>query len=680
MVLSKSEKMTFEAAGGQHHLRLESGRDLAHLPNLDPKLWAALSCPIDGLALEKRTLEFVDTNGDGRIRREEILDAVAWTFSMLKNPQELHLQKDALALENINENNPEGRGLIKSAQLILNNLGKCGVVEVSLADTMDTGKILSNARGNGDGIIPPGVTDDPLLDQAIKDILLTVGGEKDRNAKDGATLESVERFFEAAEGFVGWWRRGHGGGGRPDCPIMIFGEETPACYEAFAAVAEAIDRFFFLHQLADYESEAIPLLNLNAADLQTLKELNPPALEPALARFPIAPIQHELDLNGKLNPYYRESLQKFKTLVVAPIFDPQKHRLSRRDWLTVKEKMGSYARWLAGKKGHEVASLGIATLERYLELGVCDRLKDLIREDRKVAEEIKAIVKVEKLVRFHRDLFVLCKNFVSFPDFYAIDKRAIFQAGMLYLDGRSFQLCIFVEDYAKHAALAAEAGIFLVYCELRDFRTGEKRYIMAAVTRGSTRRLVPCKNGVFYDRQGRDWDATIVKVVAHPVSLAQGIFAPFKRLFELVATQVEKITATREKEMLSGVSKGVTDLTANPPPPAKTKADAESDGAGAAGLLTGGGVALAALSSSFAFMSSTLSKIDKVYFLYTAVVFLVFVFLPSSLFAWFKWRSRDLGILLDACGWSINGHMRLNLALGRVFTRRARLPRSSRKP
>jgi len=44
---------------------------------------------------------------------------------------------------------------------------------------------------------------------------------------------------------------------------------------------------------------------------------------------------------------------------------------------------------------------------------------------------------VEKLIRYHRDLYRLLNNFVSFRDFYSRKEKAVFQAGSLYLDQRA---------------------------------------------------------------------------------------------------------------------------------------------------------------------------------------------------------------------------------------------------
>lgn len=80
------------------------------------------------------------------------------------------------------------------------------------------------------------------------------------------------------------------------------------------------------------------------------------------------------------------------------------------------------------------------------------------------------------------------------------------------------------EDPARHAGLASAAGAFLAYCECVRKATGEKMYIVTAFTNGDSDHLAVGRNGVFYDRQGRDWDATIVRLVEHPISLREAFW------------------------------------------------------------------------------------------------------------------------------------------------------------
>ena len=70
--------------------------------------------------------------------------------------------------------------------------------------------------------------------------------------------------------------------------------------------------------------------------------------------------------------------------------------------------------------------------------------------------------------------------------------------------------------------------------EERLRKDAEKQTIVAAVTGGQVDNLMVGRNGVFYDRQGNDWDATITRIVENPISVREAFFAPYKRFVRLI--------------------------------------------------------------------------------------------------------------------------------------------------
>ena len=168
-------------------------------------------------------------------------------------------------------------------------------------------------------------------------------------------------------------------------------------------------------------------------------------------------------------------------------------------------------------------------------------------------------------MRYHRDLRQLCTNFVSFKDFYDGGEPAIFQAGTLYLDQRACELCLRVDDAAKHAAMAGLAGAYLAYLDCARKATGEKMQIVAAFTAGDSDNLMVGRNGLFYDRQGRDWDATITKIVDNPISIRQAFWSPYKKFVRLLEEQVAKRAAAADARVAH-------DAERRPPPRPRTSA------------------------------------------------------------------------------------------------------------
>ena len=86
---------------------------------------------------------------------------------------------------------------------------------------------------------------------------------------------------------------------------------------------------------------------------------------------------------------------------------------------------------------------------------------------------------------------------------------------------------------------------------MRSLPPFDARYYLAPVLTlvafsaafGDSDNLMVGRNGVFYDRQGRDWDATITKVVDNPISLREAFFAPYKKFIRMIEEQVAKRAA-----------------------------------------------------------------------------------------------------------------------------------------
>ena len=55
----------FSSVGGSVRVTITSGEDIAHLGELDRKLWTVLSCPTKGLEFDQKTLAHIDSDGHG---------------------------------------------------------------------------------------------------------------------------------------------------------------------------------------------------------------------------------------------------------------------------------------------------------------------------------------------------------------------------------------------------------------------------------------------------------------------------------------------------------------------------------------------------------------------------------------------------------------------------------------
>jgi hypothetical protein len=327
-----------------------------------------------------------------------------------------------------------------------------------------------------------------------------------------------------------------------------------------------------------------------------------------------------------------------------------------------------------------VARLGLRRVREILASGAQARVAELIARDQALEGAAKAIGKVERLVRLRRDLASFLNNFVSFRDFYTGKAKAIFQSGTLYLDGRSCDLCIRVDDVARHSSLANRSRTYLAYCECRHRGSDEKMNIVAAFTDGTPDNLMVGRNGVFYDRQGHDWDATVVKILEHPISMRQAFWEPYKRIGRMVSGQVEKLAAAKVKEVDDAAAAGVsgTATTAVTAAPVAGSPPQPFDVAKFAGIFAAVGLAIGAIGTAIASLVTGLMGLAWWQMPLALGGLLLVVSGPSMVIAYMKLRARTLAPILDANGWAVNTQATINIPFGASLTSLARLPPGSR--
>ena len=117
-----SYKWRFRSVGGAVRVDIQSGEDIAHLDELDRKMWTVLSCPVSGLEFDSKTLALLDADKDGKIRVDEVIAAAKWLTGIIKNPDLILKGSDTLPLSEFNTENPDGDRLLGSAKQILENL------------------------------------------------------------------------------------------------------------------------------------------------------------------------------------------------------------------------------------------------------------------------------------------------------------------------------------------------------------------------------------------------------------------------------------------------------------------------------------------------------------------------------------------------------------------------------
>lgn len=326
-----------------------------------------------------------------------------------------------------------------------------------------------------------------------------------------------------------------------------------------------------------------------------------------------------LPLKDHLNPKYLEAILDFAAKCAEG-----KESLTRLEWKAIKAKFAPYRAWIASKPVMSPKS------------------KDELIEE-------------ERLLRYKLHLGQLLKNYVTMEDLYGYESWAIFQTGVLRIDGREMNLCFHVESEATHSALVEKSNCCVIYLKLTRPSEKAERLICAVVTAGKVGTLYVGRNGVFYDRDGKDWEAVITKVVENQVSLAEAFWAPWKKIGEGIAGAVKKFIGDKQSKATESVQKG-TEST-------------QAGGAAMASSVAAIGIGIGMVGAAAASLMAAISSMAPHEIIIAVVALVLVVSVPSMILAWFKLRKRDIGVILNACGWAINRPMPFSMKRARGFTK-----------
>ena len=378
--------------------------------------------------------------------------------------------------------------------------------------------------------------------------------------------------------------------------VAVFGEATAAGEAALAAVESVIDAFFA-------PPEDMPLVT-EAPDVT-------------------------LPLRDHLNPKHLEAIMAFADACVKPVLGDGVTSIDRIGWKKVKAAFAPYRAWVAAKPVMNAGKLG-----------------DLVDE--------------ERVLRYKLHLLEFLENFVSMRRLYAADESATFQMGTLRIDGKEMSLCFHVASEAAHSALSGKSNCCVLYLKLTRPSEKAERSVCAVVTAGAVAQLYVGRNGVFFDRDGKDWDAVVTKVVENQVSLAEAFWAPWRKLGEGVASTVKKFLGDKQAAAQKNVEAGTQ--------------NAQAGGAAMASSVAAIGIGVGMMGTAVAAIAAAVKGMGALQIALSIVAIVLVVSLPNVILTWFKLRQRDLGAILNAGGWAINRPMRFSMKRARAFTKCAGNP------
>ena len=333
-------------------------------------------------------------------------------------------------------------------------------------------------------------------------------------------------------------------------------------------------------------------------------------------------LDKELPLKEHLNPKYLESIIDFAAKCVVPLIG-EKATLSRLEWKKVKGAFAAYREWTSSKP--------------VMNAGAMDTL-----------------VEEERVLRYKMGLLEFLENFTNMKRLYDMSQLAFYQTGFLRMDAREMNLCFHVDSEAAHSALAEKSKCCVIYLKLSRPSDKAERSVCAVVTAGTVGSLYVGRNGVFYDRDGKDWEAVVTKVVEAQVSLVEAFWSPWRKLGEGISGLVKKFLGDKQAAAQSSVAAGTQ--------------GGQAGGAAMASSVAAIGIGVGMMGAALASILAAVKGMSFLQILLAICAVIVVVSLPSMILTWFKLRQRDLGAILNASGWAVNRPLHFTMKRARYFT------------
>lgn len=306
----------FSSVGGVTRVNIESGEDIAHLGELDQKLWTVLSCPVKGLEFDEHTLQFMDFDGDGKIRVNEVVETSQWLCKVLRNPDELLKGACCIDFSELNSETEEGKQVISLAKDVLKRLGKDSE-SISIADISQ-----------------------------YKDIF-----EETCRSSHEAIADDYE---------------------------LPYGEKSDDAVAAVNALRDKVNDYFMRCKLIRFNEECSASLDVSSEKIAEISTKNLSLCSSEIATFPLLHPRKDslLPVNEGINPAWQAQFSNLKATVLDVDFAGSDF-ITEADWQSVLAKIDAYTVWKTEKDGKDAENLSnelaayasaIAPVERFLYL------------------------------------------------------------------------------------------------------------------------------------------------------------------------------------------------------------------------------------------------------------------------------------------------------------------------
>jgi len=651
----------YTKCGAGEQLIIESVDDLTGLLEVDEALWVATAAPIDSFRMDPVFMDQLDIHNDKRITAGEVKTAIRWTLQHLKIPEGINQRDTILSLDRIQADAPDSRSILQAlSKMAKRTAGVSGTV--SLQQIRDLKTAIENQPVSGSGVILPDAGQDEEIRQFLVDIVAVTGGTPHPVGAQGVDEKTLSTFLEQARDDLAWDQEGMVPSGAGATAIKPFGSNTADAYGIFVGLRDKFDQYFTLCDAVALDSKLME--RFWPIDPETVIEdpVDPNEIHALLEKASLAEpdASGTFTFNQHANPLFKKQLQAFRQQILD-----ESESMTLDVWLAVKQRFLPYEQWLAKKPVSLIADIEDEKLERYLEEKYAAAVVELIKDSQASSIELNHLCLAEKLALYQGLLLSFVNNFVSFPDLYAPEKRALFEEGTLIMDGRHFNMAVRVFNRKEHSGITQNGYMFVMYLELECGEKQPRYEIAVPVAAGTRGSLTVGKRGIFLHVDGSEWNAKVVQIVEKPISLTQAALTPFMNLAKALTGKFESLSATATKQLEKQGGDAITSVQTKS---AKNENAPKSSVLG--GNLAAAGVAVAALGSSFAFTLKMLASIKLWQIVASVGGCLLAVLIPSFILAVIKLRKRDIKTILEGSGWAINVPMRLHHSMKEYITQK----------
>lgn len=380
------KQQIFERIGGSFQYQEEEPADLNEVLALDPALWAALCAPIDALNGNRKFLNYLDMDGNGLIRIDDVHAAIRLLLVRLKTLDTLRDSGAELAIDALDDSTPAAQDLAAFASRYADELAMEEVLQLDRVGA----KLASVAAGalKGDGILTAAAVAGGDGAQLFADILKISGGVKDVIGNPGINVAQLDKFIADARAFLDWAQAA-------EQPLFRGGDPV-GHYAVYHEIKSKIDEFFSFCELLQLDEGNAVRFKLNPEKLPELDIHNPSAVQAALAGAPLATPAAEavLVFDGRCNPAYREELAAFSAAFGIA-------SLSAGEWAAIKSDFAPYEAYLAKAQGDNIGAMGQEKLRQTLDGAGEGALRELFDRDGRLGALLGSLRKLETLILFN---------------------------------------------------------------------------------------------------------------------------------------------------------------------------------------------------------------------------------------------------------------------------------------